>query len=54
MSDHFPAAAAGCSRPASSFIYDKAYVGGQWVSAKSGATFDGRLLEHKGILHTGT
>jgi len=40
MSDHFPAAAAGCSRPASSFIYDKAYVGGQWVSAKSGATFD--------------
>ena len=30
-------------RMASSFVKDKAYVNGQWVSAKSGATFNGKF-----------
>ncbi len=38
----FPPAAEGV-RSASSFVYDKAYVDGKWVSAKSGATFQGEF-----------
>ena len=50
MADHFPAAAVGCARTASSFIYDKAYVGGQWVSAKSGSTFEGNVHRNNNLL----
>ena len=32
---------ASTSRTAASFIFDKAYVDGQWVSSKSGKTFPG-------------
>lgn len=34
-------AAVGNARPASSFVHDKAYIDGQWVSAEDGATFEG-------------
>lgn len=36
-----PAARAG-ARAASTFIYDKAFVNGQWVAAGSGKTFNGK------------
>jgi succinate-semialdehyde dehydrogenase len=38
--DQVPVATSGV-RAASSFIHDKAFVNGKWVSAKSGATFAG-------------
>lgn len=38
--DRVPPAATGI-RAASTFLHDKAYVDGKWVSASSGATFEG-------------
>ena len=32
------------ARFSSSFLFDKAFVDGQWVTAKSGKTFEGKLL----------
>ena len=29
-------------RAASSFVYDKAFVNGEWVAASSGKTFEGK------------
>ena len=38
--DRVPPAASGV-RAASTYLYDKAYVNGQWVAANGGASFEG-------------